>query len=288
MKLPNLIACGTAMVLSVSSVAVADDYNPMLDDSWRVYVGAFNANVDSKLTLSGDNLPPVPPIDVEDILGVEDSKTVALAGVGWHFKRRHALEFEVFALNRNDSVSDTFVPPVQIGDFVIEDGQLSTSYDTNIIRLTYAYSVFRNERSDLQLKAGIHVATLDVAVQLSGSVCGPATDPLVPPGCPLSSSGDDSESVSAPLPHFGASYTYAFTPTLAMNLGLKGFAIELDKIDGTIIEVDADVAWQPWRNIGFGAGARYFKTEVDGKGSNLNGKIEFEYFGPMVYVQATF
>ena len=73
-----------------------------------------------------------------------------------------------------------------------------------------------------------------------------------------------------------------------MNLGLKGFAIELDKIDGTIIEVDADVAWQPWRNIGFGAGARYFKTEVDGKGSKLNGTIEFEYFGPMIYVQATF
>jgi hypothetical protein len=146
----------------------------------------------------------------------------------------------------------------------------------------------RGERYDLQLKAGFHVASLDIAVQLSGSVCGPGTVPSVPPGCPLSSSGDDSESVSAPLPHFGVSYTYAFTPTVAMNLGLKGFAIELDKIDGSIIEVDADVAWQPWRNIGFGAGARYFKTEVDGKGSKLNGTIEFEYFGPMIYVQATF
>ncbi len=288
MKSPKFIACGIAMSLSISSVAVADDYNPMIDDSWRVYAGAFNASVDSKLTLSGDNLPPVPPIDVEDVLGVEDSKLVALAGVAWHFKRRHALELEVFALNRNDTVSDTFDPPVQIGDFVIEDGQLSTSYDTNIIRLTYGYSIMRGERYDLQLKAGIHVATLDVAVQLSGAVCGPATVPSVPPGCPPSSSGNDSESVSAPLPHFGASYTYAFTPTVAMNLGLKGFAIELDKIDGTIIEVDADVAWQPWQNIGFGAGARYFKTEVDGKGSNLNGTIEFEYFGPMVYVQATF
>jgi hypothetical protein len=287
-KLPNLITCGIAMSLSVSSVAVADDYNPMLDDSWRVYVGAFHASVDSKLTLSGDNLPPIPPFDVEDILGVDDSKTVAFAGVGWHFKHRHAVELEVFSLNRSDTVSDTYNPPVQIGDFVIEDGQVSTNYDTDIARLTYAYSLMRGERYDLQLKAGIHVASLNVAVQLSGSVCGPETDPLVPPGCPTASSGDDSESVSAPLPHFGASYTYAFTPTVAMNLGLKGFAIELDNIDGSIIEIDADVAWQPWKNIGFGAGARYFKAEVDGKGSKLNGNIKFEYFGPMVFVQATF
>jgi hypothetical protein len=288
MKSPKFIACGIAMILSVSSVAVADDYNPMLDDSWRVYVGAFQASVDSKLTISGDNLPPVPPFDVEDILGVDDSKLVGLAGVGWHFKRRHALELEVFSLNRNDTLSDTFDPPVQIGDFVIENGQLSTSYDTDIVRLTYAYSIMRGERYDFQLKAGIHVATLNVAVQLSGLVCGPETDPSVPPGCPPASSGDDSESVTAPLPHFGAAYTYAFTPTLAMNLGLKGFAIELDNIDGSIIEIDADVGWQPWKNIGFGAGARYFKAKVEGKGTELNGTVEFEYFGPMVFVQATF
>ena len=288
MKSPKIIACGIAMILSVSSVAVADDYNPMLDDPWRVYVGGFYASVDSKLTLSGDNLPPVPPIDVEDILGVEDSKLVGLLGVGWHFKRRHSLELELFTLNRNDTLSDTFVPPIQIGDFSIEDGQITTSYDTNITRLTYAYSIMRGERYDFQLKAGIHIADFNVVVQLSGSVCGPETDPLIPPGCPPASSGDDSESKSAPLPHFGASYTYAFTPTVAMNLGLKGFAIEIDDIDGSIIEIDADVAWQPWRNIGFGAGARYFKTKVEGTGSALNGTIEFEYFGPMVYIQATF
>jgi hypothetical protein len=288
MKLSKLIAGGIAMSLLISSVATAQGYNPMLDDKWRVYVGAFDASVDSKLTLYAENLPEIPPIDVEDILGLEDSKTVAWGGVAWHFRRRHALELETFTLNRNDSQSDTYTPALQIGDFFIEDGQLSTSYDTNLSRLTYAYSLIRNERSDLQIKGGLHLATLAVKVQLAGSVCGPETDPVEPPGCPAASSGNDSESVSAPLPHFGLSYTYAFTPTVGMNLGVKGFAIEIEDIEGSIIEVDADVAWQPFRHIGFGAGFRYFKTEVDSRGSNLNANIKFEYFGPSVYIHATF
>jgi hypothetical protein len=288
MKLSKLITGGIAMSLSFSSVVMADSENPMLNDTWRVYVGAFHASVDSKIGINGDTLPPVPPIDVEDVLGVEDSKLVGLAGAAWHFKRRHAVEFEVWSLNRSDTITDTFTPPLQVGDFVIEDGQISSSYDTNLARLTYAYSIMRSERSDLQLMAGIHIASFDIAVQLAGTVCSPTTTPSVPPGCPVSTSGDDSEGVTAPLPHFGVAYTYAITPTVAMHLAAKGFAIELDKIDGSIIEIDADVAWQPWKNIGFGVGARYFKTEVKSKGSELNGSFEFEYFGPAVFVQATF
>ncbi len=287
MKLSNLIAGGIAMSLLASSVAMAEGYNPMLDDKWRVYIGAFNASVDSKITFNAENLPEL-PIDVEDVLGLEDSKTVAWGGVAWHFAEKHSLEFETFTLNRNDSDTETYEPPLQIGDFFIEDGELSTSYDTNLARLTYAYSIIRNERSDLQIKGGLHIASLAVKVKLAGAVCGPMTDPIAPPGCPAASSGDENESVTAPLPHLGISYTYAFTPTVGMNLGVKGFAIEIDNIDGSIIEIDADVAWQPFKHIGFGAGARYFKTEVDSKGSRLDGNIKFEYFGPSVYIHATF
>jgi hypothetical protein len=287
-KILNLFAGGIAMSLSFSSVAASDSDYPMLDDPWRVYVGAFNANVNSEIGIDGELLPPIPPIDVERVLGLDDSKTVAWGGAAWHFAPRHSIEVELFSLNRSDAVSDTYDPPLQFGDLVIENGQISTSYDTNLVRLTYAFSLIRGERSDLQLKAGVHVASLSVALQLAGSVCSPETNPSFPPNCPVSSTGDDNESVTAPLPHFGASFSYALTPTVAMQMGAKGFAIELDSIDGTIVELDADVAWQPWRNFGLGAGFRYFKTDVHSKGSDLNGSFEFEYYGPTIFVQATF
>jgi hypothetical protein len=78
------------------------------------------------------------------------------------------------------------------------------------------------------------------------------------------------------------------TPTLAINLQAMGFAVEIDSIDGSIIELDADRAWQPWRNFGLGASVRYFNTNVKSRTSELNGEFDFEYFGPAIYIHATF
>ncbi len=64
--------------------------------------------------------------------------------------------------------------------------------------------------------------------------------------------------------------------------------MELDDIDGSLVEIDADIAWHPWRNFGFGVGLRYFTLDVESKGSELNGKFDLEYFGPTVYVSASF
>jgi len=266
----------------------ADAQDDWFDDPWRVYAGAFYASVNSEISINGDDLPPAPPIDVEDVLGVEDGKAVGWAGIGWHFAQRHSLEFEYFTLNRSGSKSETYSPPVQVGDLFIEAGQISTRYDTSVGRLTYGFSVMRSDRSDLQLKAGLHIATLEAALGLAGAICDPTTTPSTPPGCPVANTGEESEDVSAPLPHFGASYAYRITPTVAFNVAAMGFALELDSIDGSIVEIDADVVWQPWRNFGFGVGVRYFNASADSKGSELNGGFELEYYGPSLYIQATF
>ena len=287
MKLLKLLT-SVGIGLSTSLPAVADGQYSVMDDPWRVYLGAFTATVNSEIGINGDLVPPGPPIDVEDILGVEDSKTVAWGGIRWQFARQHSIEAEYFTLNRSDSVSGTFTPPVQVGDLFIENGLISTRYDTSFTRLTYGFSAIRSERANLQLKAGLHIASLDVALQLAGSVCDPTTTPSIPPGCPGASTGSEEEDVSAPLPHFGASYGYALTPTVAFRVAAMGFAIELDSIDGSLIDIGADVAWQPWRNIGFGVGVRYFRGDVESKGSELDGSFLLEYIGPTLYIQATF
>jgi hypothetical protein len=56
--------------------------NVDLDGRWHVYLGAFQATVDSSIAINGRLLPPVPPVDVEDV----------------------------------------FEPPLQIGDTILESG----------------------------------------------------------------------------------------------------------------------------------------------------------------------
>lgn len=270
------------------NVVHAQDNFENFNAPWRVYVGAFDASTDSKIRIDGEALPSPLPIDIEDTLGVDDGKLVAWGGIGWHFAERHSVEFEFFTLGREGTVSDTFSPPIQIGDTFIESGQITTSYDTDVFRLTYGFSMLRSERSDFQLKAGLHVASLSAGIGLAGGICDPTTNPTMPPGCPVARTSTARESVTAPLPHVGLSYAYALSPNWALNLSAIGFAVELDSIDGSIVELTGDVAWQPWRNVGVGLGLRYFDVNVESDGSDLNGEFDFEYFGPALYVAVRF
>lgn len=275
-------------IFSCSPLVNAQNEYEKFNDPWRVYIGGYWPDPSSTLAINGETLPPKPPVSVEDTLGLEESDAVAWGGIAWHISWRHSVEFEAFSLNRNGGASGTFVPPVEIDDFFIESGAIGTSYDTSLSRLTYGFSIMRSERMDFQLKAGLHIAKLEASVQISGEICGPTTVPSMPPGCPPAGSEAISEDVTAPLPHFGVSYSYALTPTLSLALQAVGFAIEINSIDGSIIELDADLAWQPFDRFGFGAGLRYFNTNVKAGNSELNGEFDFEYFGPTVYFQATF
>jgi hypothetical protein len=275
-------------IFAYASSANAQNEYEKFNDPWRVYIGGYWADPSSELSINGAVRPPRPPASVEDVLGLEESKGVAWGGIGWHISRRNSLELESFTLNRDGGASGTFDPPVEVSDFFIESGAIATSYDTSLTRLTYGFSIMRSERMDFQIKAGLHIAKLEAGVQISGEICGPMTVPSSPPGCPAAGSETVSEDVTAPLPHFGASFAYAMTPSLAFSFQAVGFAIEIDSIDGSILELDADIAWQPFENFGVGAGLRYFNTNIKAGNSELNGEFDFEYIGPVLYVEARF
>lgn len=261
------------------------DY-PLLNDPFQIYFGGFYPQMTSKITINGDVVNP-PPIGIEDTLGVEEGKFVPLGGFKWRISRRNSLELEIFQLNR-DGFIDLFPDPVEVGDLIIESGSATTAFDISVARLTYGFSIMRSDRMDLQLKAGLHVADLSIGLQLSGAVCD-VTLGQSPPGCPAGQTPPvESEEVTAPLPHFGASWRYALSPTIAAEIRAIGFAIELDNIDGSLLELSGDVIWKPWQNFGLGAGLRYFNVNVKGSGSNLNGEFDLEYVGPSIFVMASF
>lgn len=252
---------------------------------WRVYVGGFSPSVDSEISINGDAVEP-PPIDVEGELGVEDGNTVLWGGVQWHISQRSSLEFEYFALSRDGSVN-LVQEPIEVGDLIIESGSIDSKFDMKMSRLTYGFSMSRSERMDLQIKGGLHIGDFSAELQLLGTVCDVSLGEMPP--CPANQTPPlESEEVTAPLPHIGLSWGYAITPNVHTRLQAIGFAIEINNIDGSLIEVDADLTWQPWQNFGLGAGLRYFTINVDGTRGSLKGEFDYEYYGPVLYIQGTF
>ncbi len=279
-------SCLLLIIALLPPVQAQDDGKyDRFDNRFAIYLGGFFPQTSSKISINGSVANP-PPIDVEDLLGIEDSSSVLWGGGVWHISQRNSLEFEYFQLNR-DGFIDLIPDPIAVGDLIIESGSINTTFDVSVGRLTYGFSVVSRDRWDLQLKAGLHIADMSTSLQLAGAVCDVSLGQMPP--CPGGQTPpEEVEDVTAPLPHFGGSFMYAITPTIAARFEVIGFAIELDSIDGSLIEVDADIGWYPWKHWGIGAGLRYFNVDVESKGSELNGKFEFEYWGPAVYVAATF
>jgi len=257
-----------------------------LDQKFQVYIGGFFPRVSTDITINGENVSP-PQIDFENVFGLEDSKTVLWGGARWRISRRNNLEFEFFKLNRNGSKT-AVAENIEVGDTILSaGGDVESVFDISLGRLTYGFALVRNDRMEVQLKGGLHIMDLSTSVTLSGQVC-EVTDPNNPTCTPVLSSNVESESVTAPLPHLGGSFIYGITPSVAARLQIIGFALEVDNIDGSLVEIDADFIWQPWDHWGFGAGLRYFDASVESRGSELNGKFEFDYFGPTIYVLGSF
>jgi hypothetical protein len=256
------------------------------NDPFRAYIGGFSATLGSEITINGENVTP-PPLDLEDKLGVNDGDTVLWGGFQWAISQRNAIELEFFQLKR-DGFVDLVPEPVEVGDLIIESGSIDSIFDIGVTRVTYGFSLKRSKRMNLALKGGLHIADFSVGIKLQGAVCDVGLGQM-PPGCPVGQTPPtESEDVTAPLPHFGLSYSYAISEKVAARFQVIGFALEINDIDGSLIEIDADIDWKPWRNFGFGLGLRYFNVNVEAKGANLNGEFDLEYYGPALYLAGSF
>jgi len=276
-----------AGILAGSTMAVADEVNPMLNAKYAIWLGGFFPEIDSQIRINGKIIGDGDNIDLENILGLESSKSVFWGGASWRISNRNNLEIELANLNRNGSTT-VQSNPIEIGDSIaIAGAKIDTSFDITLARLTYGFSLARSEKMDVQLKAGLHIFDLSSSLQLTGAVC---VDGQVPPNCPSIGPTPrvEGDGVTAPLPHFGISFAYAFSPGFAMRAQVIGFAVKLDSIDGSLVEIDADAVYHPWRRFGLGAGVRYFSANVESKGSRLDGEFDFQYFGPVVYGKFTF
>jgi len=283
------LVAGVLGIFSSSALADSDDINPMLDKTYGIWIGGFFPELNTTVSINGEVIENNPNLSLEDVFGLDDAKSVLWGGANWKISKRNLLEIEFANLNRNGT--SIIEAEINIDDTIANVGAMSdTKFDLFIARLTYGYGLVKNKKMDLQLKVGFHLTDIQLGIQLSGDieVCQPGE---IPPNC--DAIGGETESletsdITFPLPHLGASFAYALSPNFVLRAQAIGFAIEMNGIKGSLLEIDADLVYHPWRRVGFGAGVRYFNANVESSGDRLDGEFDFEYFGPTVYGIITF
>jgi hypothetical protein len=215
-------------------------------------------------------------LDFEDDLGLDRRKETLLTGFRWRFRDRHFLEFEYFNLKRFGQ--KRIETEISFRDQVYPVGaDLDSSFTTEVTRASYGYRIVRRDDWGLVATGGVHVTRL--YARLDGLTFDNVDVPV---------RSREVASVTAPLPVFGLSGARRLGGKWILVARGQMFFLEVDDVKGAVTHVAAFVEHSTFRNVGFGFGYDWFDIDVDTTDTNWYGRVDVQFQGPMVFIQASF
>jgi hypothetical protein len=161
LKLVRIVLClFCTIVFSQSAVAEEKATKDYSDEPWEkaaLYLGVFvvDANSDLSIGIKGQGLPKT-TIDAEDLLGLDQDLSVFRADGFWRITRRNRVDFTYYRMDRQGTAFIGLdIQPFPIGE------EVTTNLDISILRGSYAWSFFKDERFDLGIAAGLYGISLD-------------------------------------------------------------------------------------------------------------------------------
>ncbi len=244
-------------------------------NKFTVNLGTFLSATNSNVRLSANGLGV--GIDVEEALGLDVTTTVFRANGLWRFSdnRRHRAELSWFALRRKGST--------QLGQDITIDGvtyptgtAVNTAFNLDVYKASYTYSFFQDDRMDVGVGGGLYIMPITFEFNATGLV-----------------NGNTSEAVTAPLPVFTLRADFALTPKWILKTQADLFYLEYKQFKGAVYDSRIAVEYKAFKNVGFGLGVENFNLGVEAEGEDypeidLMGKIEYRYFGGMLYASIYF
>ena len=256
----------------------------MCDGTVQLRVGGFYADLESSIRIDSDTRGIGDGLVFERDLGMPGSKMTWYGGLSWRFAEKHVLEWEYFDLGRygNKTTDRSW----DIGDTtILANGQIASSFDVRINRLTYKYRLVNDSKTYVTLMAGLHGLRTNASLALSGSLIVDGEPVVVLPDDP----DVEVEKTKLPLPHFGLGINHRFSPRLMGFAMMKGFALEIGDTHGSLIEANVGMQYELSRNFGIGGGIKWFFLDVvEDETDRVDVKVEFDFAGPALYVTYTF
>lgn len=256
-----LLAC---LALFLPFMAAAQD-----DHRFSLSLGAFVTDRGSEARVDADNGTIGTRVDLESELGLDTSETVFRLDGYFRFNDRHRIDFSVFDLSRDATRQiDTAIAWKNVV-FPIS-ATVNSDLDFNIYKLAYTWSFLRREKGYLGVTGGLYVA--DVAANLSAENI-------------AEREGGD---VTAPLPVIGLRGEYRFTDKWTFRASGELFSLEFEAMEGTLIDLYAGIDYRLFKHVAIGVGLNTVRLDVNVDGSRLNGTLDWQYDGALLFFKFDF
>ena len=100
--------------------------------------------------------------------------------------------------------------------------------------------------------------------------------------------GSQDEDVLAPLPVISLYGQFALTDRWAVGTRLDRFSLSYDKYNGSLTSLALDLLYQPFRNVGFGAGYRALAIRAEAEGDRATLRMRQNFEGPILFLTVSF
>ncbi len=264
----------------LANSAYADDrvFNPTISEKWHFEVGAFRQDADLKVSAGpAGEVPDV--VDLNSLGADEDDEVIWLAG-RWRINDRWHVGLSFIEVDRDgfatSSEEFTFGEPPDEVDVTI-GASVTSSFNTKYYILQGGYSFVHTDRANFGIGAGFHVMRLSATISAELSGNGITTD--------LGTGTSDS---TAPLPNVYFFGDYAFSPRLAATASIGWFGLEVDRYDGELVSLSANLEYRPWDNFGIGLGYSLVNIDLSIDETDSLTEFEIDASGPRLYFATGF
>jgi outer membrane protein len=232
-------------------------------------VGAFSDSIDTKVTRNSPSGGAGSEVDLEDLLGLADDKTILQLDAIFRFGDYHRLEVGYFELDRKGSA--TLQAPVTFGDEQFAaSSTVNSSSESKLLRVGYAYSLVNDAQKEFGFMAGLHFSRFKTII----------SDPLT---------GQKAASNSAtPLPVIGAHASIAVGRHASLGARAQLFRMDFDRYEGSLSYVTIDLQRRFGENFSFGLAYDYYAMNLDSNNEEINGALEIRHHGPTLFMSVGF
>jgi hypothetical protein len=269
------LASALALLLAADAAWADSKEADLLEDPFAISLGTYIVGTNTELRVNGDEIGD--KINLEDTFGSADQNRFRVDGY-WRFADRHKLRFLWFdwRANRRKKIKEDFV-----FDDVLYEADATVELNNNfaVYELAYEYAFLRRENYELTGTLGLHYTEFGVELKAKLDVNGE------PVGKGTAKADAD---VGAPLPVLGLRLLWNMGRNFWLDGSAQYFALTYGDYDGNLQDYRVGVTWQPRKWMGVGLGFNVFDVNVDVEKDRFDGSLDWSYYGPMIYYNASF
>lgn len=240
----------------------------VVEDKFRAEVMLLGAGFDTDLRIDPTVAMQGTPINAENDLGLDDSDLLALGEVTLLPGERHLIRLSGFGMRRRAQkiIDRTIVFDDQT---YLPGERVNSTLNMTMLGLTYGYSIVKLQQLDIALTFGIQIVEVEANAVVTSRVV------------------RDPETGVTPLPLAGIEGRYDFNQRWSAEARLQYLSVEVEEVDGSVMDARAALTWRKNPYLVFGLGYRYFGVEVDSRDLDTPGRVDMQMDGPLLFMRAS-